>query len=489
MTLTCTASFATEFEDVLASFGNLSTVAGRGQLDNNLSGWTDAMEGGLATAAELSRPHMTMADAAGNLYIADKEANGIRVVTPDGSIATFAGTNVAGYNGDGLATASQVSLPNGLYTFADGTTYILDLGNSRIRRIGTDGTLVTIVEDPDGISAGRGLWVSADETEIFYASGTRVRQWTVEDGLSTYADGFTELGNIDVDPLDGLLVTTDRGGHLVHKVLPDGTKIAIAGNGTTVGGVSGMPATEVALNEVRGINFDTTGGYYVATHRDSDVWYVDTEGIISLLVPGDRNDNTHGGDGQPLTVPGDKISEPRAVAVGPNRELIITENDRGFVRVVPRTSAIGDFDYDGELTPHDIDLLTRVTLAGTDSRLFNLNQAMSRDVDGEDRRIWIEDLAGTKFGDANLDGSVDEIDFAAWEANRFRFDATWATGDFNGDGTTDGVDFNLWAANRTATAGASVPEPSISMLWVLGAAYVLAQMHRSALATCRSDGP
>ena len=241
--------------------------------------------------------------------------------------------------------------------------------------------------------------------------GSRIRLWTADGSINTYADGFASLGNIDFDPLDGNLVATDRGGHAVYKVFPDGTKTIIAGNGTTTGGGNGQDATATGLNEVRGVFFDTTGGYYVATHRDSDVWYVDTDEIIHLLIAGDRNDNTHAGDGSPLTTPGLKISEPRAVTLAPNRDLLITENDRGFVRQVPRAiNVAGDFDYDGELTAHDIDLLTQVVNVGVHPFIFDLDVELSRFVNEEDRRIWIEDLAGTNFGDANLDGIVNASD-------------------------------------------------------------------------------
>ena len=187
-----------------------------------------------------------------------------------------------------------------------------------------------------------------------------------------------------------------------------------------------------------------------------------------MLIPGDRNDNTHAGDGLPLTTPGDKISEPRAVVLGPNRDLIVTENDRGFVRHVPRVALTGDFDYDGLLTTNDIDLLTRVAQVETHPFIFNLNQAESRLVDEEDRRIWIEDLFGTNYGDANLDGTVDEADYDIWNANKFTFGTTWATADFNGDGATDVSDFNLWSANRsTAAIATSVPEPASCAMLLL----------------------
>ena len=52
---------ATEFEAMLAEYGNLSTVAGRG-LSGDGNWWSSTYEGGDPRAAELSVPHMAMAD-------------------------------------------------------------------------------------------------------------------------------------------------------------------------------------------------------------------------------------------------------------------------------------------------------------------------------------------------------------------------------------------------------------------------------------------
>src|SRR5690606_11446878 len=122
-----------------------------------------------------------------------------------------------------------------------------------------------------GIVAGRGLWVSSDESLIYYASGTEIRRWTPTEGVTTIATGFSELGNITVDPFDGHVVATDRFAHAVYKIMDDGTKLRIAGNESTTGGTSGNLATSVGLNEVRTIEFDTTGGYYLGTHRGSQI--------------------------------------------------------------------------------------------------------------------------------------------------------------------------------------------------------------------------
>jgi len=332
---------ADEFDDLLSRYGNLETVAGTGTIRlNGQNGWQASMEGGLAIDAELSRPHITMADDAGNLYIADKWGHAIRMVSPDGIITTVAGTGASGFNGDGLGTGSQLSEPNGLFTLGDGTNYIVDLGNNRIRRLGADGQLTTVVTETAGLGAGRGLWVSPDEQLLYYAAidpdtgSAAVRRWTPDDGASTYASGFSQLGYFDVDPTDGNLVVTDRAASLVYKILADGTKNPIAGTGGTSGGGDGFAALATGLDEVRGVAFNPDGSYFLATHRGGDIWFVDTDDMIHMLIEGDDN-HTHAGDGLPLTSPGLKISEPRAITIAPNGDLLITENDYGYVRVVP----------------------------------------------------------------------------------------------------------------------------------------------------------
>ncbi|MCA9264135.1 MAG: hypothetical protein KDA60_09825 [Planctomycetales bacterium] len=53
-----------------------------------------------------------------------------------------------------------------------------------------------------------------------------------------------------------------------------------------------------------------------------------------------------------------------------------------------------------------------------------------------------------RWGDANLDGSVDALDFSVWSDYRFTISAAWSLADFNADGVTDGSDFDLWSENR-----------------------------------------
>lgn len=119
----------------------VTTVAGRGS--DGYSG-----DGGPATDAELSWPTAIELDGEGNLLIADTRNHAVRRLAPDGTITTIAGDGTAGFTGDGgLAIEARLDQPNGLAVAADGTIYVADRGNFRIRRIGPDGVIDTIAGD------------------------------------------------------------------------------------------------------------------------------------------------------------------------------------------------------------------------------------------------------------------------------------------------------------------------------------------------------
>lgn len=323
---------------IFERFGNLSTIAGTCTIeDKSTNGWDTAYEGGLAIDAELSRPHFAMADDGGNIFIADKDAHAIRKVTPEGTIHTVAGTGVAGNGQDDVGAGAEIELhsPNGLWVLADGTVFILDMGNDKVRKLTPDGQMVTLFTDTTaaGINLGRSVWMNDQETLCYYSSGTSVKRWTPEQGVSVVADGFSSLGALVVDP-DGFVVATERGGHRVVRIAEDGTKTVIAGTGSAV--ISGGPgylALETSLEEVRGVWFLEDGSYFLATHEGSQVWYVDINGVIHLFIDGTSND-VHAGDGEAFDTPGPKVSEVRGISCDAHGNLIITENDCGYIRRV-----------------------------------------------------------------------------------------------------------------------------------------------------------
>ena len=81
----------------------------------------------------------------GSFYLADSWNHRIRRVGPDGIITTVAGTGAAGFSGDGgPAINAQLYLPVSVTVGSDGSIYIGDYWNYRVRRVGPDGIITTV---------------------------------------------------------------------------------------------------------------------------------------------------------------------------------------------------------------------------------------------------------------------------------------------------------------------------------------------------------
>jgi len=118
--------------------GSFTTIAGSGEA--GFSG-----DGGPAVEAALHRPSGVAIDEDGTVYIADQLNHRIRVVHPDGTIATFAGTGRAGLSADGWrATAVDIWAPNDVAVGADGSVYFSEPQINRVRRVDPRGMIMTV---------------------------------------------------------------------------------------------------------------------------------------------------------------------------------------------------------------------------------------------------------------------------------------------------------------------------------------------------------
>ena len=315
----------------------LTTIAGAGG-NQDTNNWLPAFEGGPATNAVLSGPHIAIGNRWGEIYIADKDAHAIRKIRLDGTIVTAAGTNGPGNGPDTDMNATQCALngPNGLWIKSDGTVFVLDTGNNKVRRLDTNGTIRTLIIIQKAYLVDRGLWVSDDETVAYVAATTVVLKWVYpQTWVTTFSTDYQELGNIVVD-LWGNLVVTDRLGNQVYRLDSTGNQTPIAGNGfttNTVGGGDSGLALNTGLAGVRGVWFLPTGAYLLCTHAGCQTWYVDTTGCIHLLLNG--SSSAHAGDGTWFYNPQRKsVGSCRAITMDYDGNILITENDMGYVRKI-----------------------------------------------------------------------------------------------------------------------------------------------------------
>jgi hypothetical protein len=123
--------------------GTISTIIGNGYNAGTTHGGY-AGDGGPATAAELFYPESVMIDKAGNFFVAELYNSTIRKVNTSGIIYTIAGTNVAGYSGDGgTATAAELGHPYDVAINSAGIIFIADNSNNVVRSIDSSGIIHT----------------------------------------------------------------------------------------------------------------------------------------------------------------------------------------------------------------------------------------------------------------------------------------------------------------------------------------------------------
>ena len=146
--------------------GIISTFAGNGDKERKGDGLP-------ATQASILGARAVCMDGAGSAYIAEREGNGVRVVTPDGIMGTIAGTGELGYTGDGgPAIQSTWAGPKGIRCDANGDIIVTDTENHAIRKI--DAVTHTVATIAGGRLGGHGDGGPATEAGLERPHGCEI---------------------------------------------------------------------------------------------------------------------------------------------------------------------------------------------------------------------------------------------------------------------------------------------------------------------------
>jgi sugar lactone lactonase YvrE len=200
---------------------------------STLAGSSNGSADGMGSEASFSYKLAHLAeDIYGNLYVADGENNKIRKITPAGLVTTFAGSGVAGSN-DGVGSEATFSAPYGIAVDRNGTVFVADGGNHKIRKISPAGNVSTF--------AGSG------------SSGSI-------DGFGLGAS-FTHPAGIALDSLGNLYVC-DAGSHKIRKISPAAAVTTIAGTGSA--GYKNGPGSVSSFYFPLGIAVDASDNLYVS---------------------------------------------------------------------------------------------------------------------------------------------------------------------------------------------------------------------------------
>jgi uncharacterized protein (TIGR03437 family) len=318
--------------------GVLTRVAG-----NSRAGYSG--DGGPATSAQLGARWGVAVDGVGNLFIADDKS--VRKVSVSGIITTVAGNGTPGFSGDG-APGPSAQLNGAISVAVDnqGTLFIADYNNRRIRKVPTSGIITTVAGNGIlGYSGDGGPATSAALGEVtgvavdgagnvLIASFGVVRKVSPGGIITTVAGGGT-AGLGDGGPATGAEVqpwgvAVDSAGNLfiaeylgrrIRKVSPNGTITTVAGGGTAGLG-DGGPASSAQLNRPGAVAVDGAGNLFIA---DGRIRKVSPGGTITTVVGNGSDACCFSGDGGAATA---AQVQPSGVAVDGARNLFIAGDNR-----------------------------------------------------------------------------------------------------------------------------------------------------------------
>lgn len=236
--------------------GVITTVAGTGR-----AGYSG--DGGPAIQAALNNPQGVAVDRGGSVLVADTFNHVIRKVDAAGVITTIAGTMPPGFGGDGgPATKALLSIPHAVDVAPDGTIYLTDSGNSRIRAIDAAGTIRTVV----GSGPQAGLFSAG-----FKGDG----------GPATQAQIFSAV-DLAFDA-GGRLYVSDSGNNRI-RLVEDGVVRTIAGTGKAGFSGDGGPAAKAEINTPQKLAVGGSGEIYFADQANQRIRKIDRSGIITTVA-------------------------------------------------------------------------------------------------------------------------------------------------------------------------------------------------------------
>ena len=113
---------------------NVTTLAGSG---------SPAFVEGMGLAASFNYPPGVAVDSNGLIYVADFYNHRIRMITPSGNVTTHAASG-SGVFADGMGLAASFNNPYGVAVDSNGSVYVADMYNHRIRKISSFGNVTTL---------------------------------------------------------------------------------------------------------------------------------------------------------------------------------------------------------------------------------------------------------------------------------------------------------------------------------------------------------
>ena len=264
-------------------------------------------DGGPATAAQINDPFGLVRGPDGALWFCEYSGMRIRKIARDGTITTVAGTGERGYAGDGgPALQASFNRPHELRFDAGGNVFIADMVNHAIRRIDARTGIITTV-------AGNGQ-----------------KGYTGDGGLAAAAT-LSSPHSIQFGP-DGNLYICDIGNNVIRLMeMRTGIIRTFAGTGTAGATPDGAPLVGTPLRGPRSLDFDRAGNLWLVTREGNQVLKFDLKAgrIHHIAGTGKAGFTGNGGPAKEAT-----LSGPKGIAIDQAGNAWLADTESHTVRMI-----------------------------------------------------------------------------------------------------------------------------------------------------------
>jgi sugar lactone lactonase YvrE len=319
-------------------------------------------EDGTGPTASFGRLESMVADAEGNLFVADSSNHVIRRITRDGTVTTYAGSPGDGATTNGPLASARFNGPQGITLDTSGNLFVSESGGHVIRRISASGS-VTTVAGSAGLSGSvngtgdvarfnlpSGLAVSAGGT-LFVADEANhaIRRVTASGSVSIFAGALKVSGSTNglggaarfnnptdlVATSNGTLFVADSGNHVIRRITSSGSVSTFAGSPGQTGLVDGLGSV-ARFKSPSGLALDSSGNLYVADSGNHVIRRISPTGLVSLYA-GMRESDASGGD--PGADDGDvlrkaRFEDPVDVAVDSKGVVYVSDAANRIIRKI-----------------------------------------------------------------------------------------------------------------------------------------------------------
>jgi len=221
---------------------------------------------GPALEARFADPIGLCVGGDGSIYVADSDNQRIRRISLEGAVSTVAGSGafgclLGGYV-DGAATVAQFNRPYDVVADDQGDLYVADYLNHALRRIAADGSVSTL--------AGTGLF-------------------GFKDGYGTFAE-LAYPNRITRDRQGNLFITEGhsrdmyerRSGNRVRRIGLDGMVTTVAGSGKA--DYLDGPAARAHFDTPTGLDVGPGGTLYVADYLNHCIRMITADGQVRTVA-------------------------------------------------------------------------------------------------------------------------------------------------------------------------------------------------------------